>query len=98
MNPRTALPDGLELVRTTDVFDNSTVPPGLLRAHRVAPGVWGRLVAHSGSVTFVFEDESDQPITVPAGHHVVIPPERPHHVELHEAASFSVEFHRPVAR
>ena len=37
------LPDGLEHVRTTDVFDNTTVPAGLLRAHRVADGVWGRV-------------------------------------------------------
>ena len=29
------LPDGLEHVRTTDTFDNDTVPAGLLRAHRV---------------------------------------------------------------
>ncbi|MCB0991196.1 MAG: DUF1971 domain-containing protein, partial [Acidimicrobiales bacterium] len=41
------LPDGLEHVRTTDIFDNDTVPAGLLRAHRVADGVWGRLVVHS---------------------------------------------------
>lgn len=40
------LPDGLVLIRTTDVFDNATVPASLLRAHRVADGVWGRLVVH----------------------------------------------------
>jgi len=28
----------LVLTRTTDVFDNDTVPAGLLRAHRVADG------------------------------------------------------------
>jgi tellurite resistance-related uncharacterized protein len=62
---RTRLPDGLEHVRTTDVFDNGTVPAGLLRAHRVADGAWGRLVVHSGTVTFVFDD---QPATrLPAG-------------------------------
>ena len=53
----TTMPDGLELVRTTDVFDQDSVPAGLLRAHRVADGVWGRLVVHSGAVTFVFDDE-----------------------------------------
>lgn len=91
---RERLPDGLELVRTTAVFDNGTVPAGLLRAHRVAEGVWGRLVVHTGTVTFVFEDEPDRPVTVVAGDEVVIPPARPHHVELPEPATFAVEFHR----
>jgi tellurite resistance-related uncharacterized protein len=88
------LPDGLELVRTTDVFDNESVPAGLLRAHRVAKGVWGRLVVHTGSVVFVFEDAPGDPVTVDAGRSVVIPPERRHHVELAGPATFLVEFHR----
>ena len=84
------LPDGLEHVRTTDTFDNDTVPAGLLRAHRVADGVWGRLVVHSGTVSFVFDDEPEHPITVSAGDAVAIPPARQHHLELHDAASFAV--------
>ena len=77
-NPVPRLPDDLDYVRTTDVFDNTTVPAGLLRAHRVADGVWGRLVVHTGTVTFVFEDEPDRPIAVPAGEAQAIPPGRHH--------------------
>jgi tellurite resistance-related uncharacterized protein len=88
------LPEGLQHVRTTDVFDETTVPAGLLRAHRVAEGVWGRLVVHTGSVTFVFDDEPDRPVTVSSGDVVAIPPSRQHHVELTGPATFAVEFHR----
>jgi tellurite resistance-related uncharacterized protein len=95
-NDHRRLPEGLELVRTTDVFDNDTIPAGLLRAHRVADGVWGRLVVHAGAVRFVFEDQTDRPITVAAGDNVVIPPQRPHHVELDGPAHFLIEFHRRV--
>lgn len=91
---RPQLPDGLEHVRTTDVFDNTTVPAGLLRAHRVADGVWGNLVVHTGTVTFVFDDEPVHPITARAGDSVAIPPARRHHLELDEPATFAVEFHR----
>ena len=49
------LPDGVEHVRTTEVFDHLHHPAGLRRTHRVADGVWARLVVHSGSLTFVFE-------------------------------------------
>ena len=50
MSSLPTLPDGLELTRTTKVFDNDTAPAGLLKAHQVAEGVWARLVMHSGSV------------------------------------------------
>ncbi|WP_020377542.1 DUF1971 domain-containing protein [Candidatus Microthrix parvicella] len=91
------LPDGLELARTTKVFDNETAPTGLLKAHQVAEAVWGRLVVHTGSVGFVFEDMPDDTILVGAGDHVVIPPQRHHHVVLGEPATFVVEFYKAPA-
>lgn len=91
-----ALPPGLEHVRTTDVFDEHTAPAGLRRAHRVADGVWGRLVVHSGALRFRFEDDpSDQARIVAAGGAVVIPPARLHHVVFDQGpATFAIEFHR----
>ena len=89
------LPPGLELTRTTPTFDQETVPAGLLAAHRVAENVWGRLIVHSGSLTFRFEAEADNPRRVEAGDHVVIPPDTPHHLELDGPTTFAVEFHRP---
>lgn len=89
------LPEGLELARTTDVFDEDSVPAGLLRAHRVADGVWGRLVVHEGSVGFRFEDE-DRLLNAAAGDSIAIPPGRRHHVELVGPVRFVVEFHRPA--
>ncbi len=91
------LPEGVELVRTTDVFDNDTAPAGLLRAHRVADGVWARLVVHAGTLRFAFEDQPDQPLTLETGDRVVIPPARPHHVELDGPVRFAIEFHRAAA-
>ena len=37
------LPPGLAWQRTTDDFDATSVPAGLLRSHRIAPEVWGEL-------------------------------------------------------
>ena len=89
------VPDGFELARTTDVFDNDTVPAGLLKAHRVGAEVWGRLIVHTGVVTFVFEDDLEHPIVASPDQAVAIPPGRPHHLELDQPATFAVEFHRP---
>lgn len=87
------VPDGLELARITDPFDERSVPAGLLRTHRVAAGVWGRLVVDSGSLGFRFEDD-DGNWRVSAGEWIVIPPGRPHRVELAGPVRFAVEFHR----
>ncbi len=91
------IPADYVLARTTDVFTNDTVPAGLLRAHRVADGVWGRLVVKSGALTFVFEDEPEAGRRVEAGGSLIIPPRRLHHLELDEPVTFAVEFHRPPA-
>jgi tellurite resistance-related uncharacterized protein len=91
------LPEGLEYVRTTDVFDQHDHPKGLLRAHRVAGGVWARLVVHTGELGFVFEDHAEDLRRISAGDHVVIPPQRLHHVVIDGPVTFSIEFHREAA-
>lgn len=91
---RPELPAGLEHVRTTEVWDEHSVPAGLRRAHRVADGVWGRLNVLTGAVTFVFDDQPHEPIVVLAGSSVVIPPAREHHLVFDGPATFAVEFHR----
>ncbi|WP_432559001.1 DUF1971 domain-containing protein [Granulicoccus sp. GXG6511] len=88
------LPDDVVLARVTDDWTPETAPVGLGRAHRVAEGVWGRLVVREGSVNFIFEDAPDDVITVRAGEGQVIPPQRPHHVEFAGPATFAVEFYR----
>lgn len=99
--PTSSMPPGLELVRTTPEFDETSVPGGLLAFHRVASGVWGRLVVVSGAIGFQFEDDdvdSDLIRTIAAGESQVIPPERPHRVVPIGAVRFVVEFHRPPVR
>lgn len=88
------LPTGLVLQRTTDEFSAERVPAGFLRAHRLAPGVWGMLRVTGGSLAFVWEDHPDDPVALVEGDAVVIPPEVPHRVEPRAGVRFVVEFHR----
>lgn len=94
MDRPTDLPAGLIHARTTDLFDETNHPAALRRAHHVAQGVWARLLVHSGSLRFVFEDQPDEPITITAGGDMLIPPKVRHHVEFDGPASFALEFHR----
>lgn len=89
------LPSGAELVRITEKFDEGTVPRGLLRAHRVAKGTWGRLVVDSGCLCFVWEDDGSV-VELAAGDDQVIPPDTPHRVHITESVTFAVEFYTAV--
>ncbi len=88
------LPADVELIRQTGEFHEHSVPEGLLLAHHLADGVWGRLVVSSGELEFVFEDDVDGSIVLRADDRWVIPPRRPHHLVLRGAVSFHIEFLR----
>lgn len=85
------LPAGAELVRVTETFDELTVPPGLLKAHRVATGTWGRINVLDGRLRFVWEADGTF-VELRAGEQQVIPPATPHRVELRGHVRFTVEF------
>lgn len=87
------LPGGLELVRTTDEWDEHSLPEALLRTHRIADAVWGRLVVRAGSIELTFEDD-DAVLRLGPGDAAAIPPGRPHHVTIDGPVRFAVEFHR----
>lgn len=91
------LPDEAEFVRSTPDFDEHSVPAGLLAAHRVADGVWGRLVVSDGSIVVVFEDDPAWRYSIAAGSSQVLPPGVRHHVEIVGPVQFAVEFHRVSA-
>lgn len=88
------LPEGVSLQRSTDVFDSSSVPAGLLGAHQTAAQVWGEVEVLAGSLTFVWEDGDEPGVVLSAGDTLVVPPAKPHHVELGPDARFRVSFHR----
>ncbi len=88
------LPTGLTPQRTTDEFDASSVPDGLRRAHRLGAAVWGLLEVSEGTLVFVWEDGTGEPVSLGAGDSLVIPPDVLHHVEPGPTARFHITFHR----
>ncbi len=93
MLERAELPPEARLVRTTREFSAGDVPAGLLSAHRMAEGVWGRLCVRAGSVVFVLEDP-ERSRSLEGGDVQVIEPGVPHRVEPSAGARFVVEFYR----
>ncbi|MDE3086603.1 MAG: DUF3565 domain-containing protein [Acidobacteriota bacterium] len=89
---RAELPDGLVVVRVAGPFDETTVPAGLRRAHRVAGGTWGRLVVLEGLVGFTLETEPRLERQLAAGDDQAIPPAVDHHLLIDGPVRLRVEF------
>jgi tellurite resistance-related uncharacterized protein len=88
------LPREVLFERTTDELTAESTPRGLLRAHRLAPGIWGLLRVSEGSMTFVWEGDDARRLVLLAGDSLVIAPEVRHHIEPAADVRFVVEFYR----
>jgi tellurite methyltransferase len=91
---RAELPEGLVIERTAGPFDETTLPAGLLRAHRLPAGTWGRLRILDGAVDFRIG------IHPPVEHHLdggqtqPIPPEVTHELRPKGPLRLVVDFLR----
>jgi tellurite methyltransferase len=94
---RAELPDDLVVVRTTDRWNERTMPAGLRRGHRVASGMWGRLRVVEGELRFVAQTQPVIDVIIVADAPQAIPPVVVHEVEPKGPVRFFVEFLRPRA-
>lgn len=86
------LPERLTYARTTPVWDERTVPPALLRAHRVASTAWALLRVHQGKLRFHAELEPPLDLVLAATNTQAIPPGVAHEVRTSGPVRFSLDF------
>jgi len=89
---RGELPEGLRLVRSTPEWNEHNVPTGLLRAHHVASGTWGRIAVHEGELRFTALTEPTLDVVLGPGSTQAIPPEVEHEVRPLGSVRFSIDF------
>lgn len=89
---RAELPEGLEVVRIAGPFDESSVPAGLLRAHRVAAATWGRLHILEGQARFTLQATPPLVRDLFVGDRQPIPPEIDHEVTITGPVRLEVDF------
>ena len=68
------------------------MPAGLLRAHRIAAGTWGRINVRHGQLRFVAQTEPALSVVMGPGSIQAIPPEVRHEVQPLGAVRFSIDF------
>lgn len=87
-----ALPTGVTPYKRTPVFDQDSVPAGLLREHRTKPGVWALIQVIEGELRYrILQPPSEQMLT--SGVAGVVQPEQAHEVEPVGKVRFFVEFY-----
>ena len=89
-----ALPPGCAATRSTPVFTEATVPPGLLRSHRTGPGTWGLICVLEGRLLYRVLDPLSERVLDPAGAPGLVEPGVPHEVAPLGPVRFQVEFYR----
>ena len=90
------LPGGLVAYRRTPVFDQDTIPAGLRREHRTAPGIWGLITVLEGRLKFRTPHPPSEAVLTP-GSPAAVAPQQPHEVEPDGPVRFFVEFYRAEA-
>ncbi len=86
------LPDGLVPYKRTPVFDQTSLPAGLRRAHRTKPGVWGIIHVLEGQLRYrILDPASERILSVDCPG--LVRPEQSHEVEPLGPVRFFVEFH-----
>ncbi len=92
MCDRAELPTGLCVVRSSARWSNETVPPALLRSHRLTDGTWGWLHVREGELRFTMNAQPVFSRDVSAGYCQAIPPGVNHHVEAKWHVLFTLSF------
>lgn len=85
-------PADLQVLRQIGPFTAATLPRGLLAEHRLKPGRWARLQLSEGALDFVWDDGSDVTEHLVAPAEIMVPPEKPHHLELRGEIIVAIAF------
>jgi tellurite methyltransferase len=89
---RAEMPDGLRSTWRSATWDERSLPSGLRRAHKLAPGTWGRLVVEEGRLAFRASTTLPIDRVMEAGEVQAIPPGIEHRIEPADSARLFVEF------
>ncbi len=89
-----SLPVGVTSYKQTPVFDENSVPSGLLKAHQTKAGTWGKIVVLEGKLLYRILQPSVEEVVLNTTRFGVVAPEELHEVKPLGRVKFYVDFHR----
>lgn len=88
------LPANVTTYKRTPEFDESSIPKGLLKAHRTKQGVWGKIIVSEGQLEYKINEPEAEVVILDKNKHGVIEPTILHAVKATGKTKFYVEFYR----
>lgn len=88
------IPNGYEPYKKTPIFDDCTVPAGLLKAHKTKTGTWGKIVVLEGKLRYRIQEPEVEVHSLNRDVCGVVEPEMLHEVQPLGKVRFYVEFYR----
>ncbi len=87
------LPEGLVAYSATRVFDQDSIPAGLLKQHSTKEGVWGQIIVSHGQLLYRIPSQEEE-VTLSPSLPGVVEPQVLHEVQPLGKVSFHVQFYR----
>jgi len=88
------LPSDVAPYKRTPVFDEITVPKGLLNEHQTKESVWGKIVILEGRLQYTINEPVKESIILDSNLIGVVEPTIRHEVKPLGKVRFFVEFHK----
>ncbi|HMM55308.1 MAG TPA: DUF1971 domain-containing protein [Candidatus Desulfobacillus sp.] len=88
------LPDNVVAYKRTPVFEEDTVPEGLLQEHTTKPAVWGRIVVLEGRLRYTIHEPAREVHVLEPGHEGIIAPAMKHEILPLGRVRFYIEFNK----
>jgi tellurite resistance-related uncharacterized protein len=88
------LPSDVVAYKRTPIFDEQTVPQGLLNEHQTKESVWGKIVLLQGKLQYTINEPEKESIILDSNTIGVVEPTIRHEVKPLGKVQFYVEFHK----
>ena len=88
------LPGSVTSYKRTPIFDQSTVPPGLLKAHQTKAGVWGKIIVLEGRLLYRILEPTIEEVVLAVGDVAIVEPQVLHEVTPLGEVRFCVDFYK----
>ncbi len=86
------LPEKVHAYKKTDLFDETSIPYGLLKDHSTKANVWGKINIIEGKLLYIIQSSPPEEIELSPEKFGVVEPEVLHHVKPLGLVKFFVEF------
>ena len=88
------LPTEIVAYKKTPEFDETSVPPGLLKEHRTKESVWAKIVILEGTLQYTINEPETEVLVLDPSRFGVVEPGVRHEVKPLGKVRFYVEFYK----